>query len=271
MQKSVKQTVQENSPAIEAERTQGLTLQEFIPPQISPATDADVITYLHCSAKFAEIAAAAEREALILATCEQLGITVSDEEWQAAGDVFRQEHKLWGVEETMAWLDWQRISTEEWSQGIRVGLLENKLKEHLFGANVDASYITNRDQYRRVALSQILVVDLTTAWNVVQMLREGHTSFCAVALEHSKGKLSHQNGGFVGVRYLVELMPEVAEAISNAKEGEIIGPIQSNVGFHILKVEKWFPVQLNQAVREQILDSLFEVWLRNFKNSNYQD
>jgi zona occludens toxin (predicted ATPase) len=96
MQKPLEQTVQADSSTTEAEQSQGFTPQEFISPQIPPAADADVIAYLHYSAKFAEIAAAAERDALILATCEQLGITVSDEEWQAGGDAFRQEHKLWG-------------------------------------------------------------------------------------------------------------------------------------------------------------------------------
>ena len=265
MQKHLEQTVQTNSPETAAERS-----QEFTIPEIPPATDADVIAYLQRSAKFAEIAAQAELDALVLAICEQMQIMASDEEWQAAGDAFRQEHKLWGVQETVAWLDQQRISSEEWSEGIRVALLEKKLKEHLFGAAVDGAYISNRDNYRRVALSQILVVDLGTAWKIVQMLREGHASFCALALEHSQGKLSHENGGFVGVRYLVELMPEVVEAISNAKEGEIIGPVQSKLGYHVLKIEKWFSIELNQAVREQVMDSLFPVWLQNLKDSNHQ-
>ncbi|MBR8837051.1 MAG: peptidylprolyl isomerase [Stigonema ocellatum SAG 48.90 = DSM 106950] len=63
-------------------------------------------------------------------------------------------------------------------------------------------------------------------------------------------------------------MPEVVEAISKAKEGEILGPVQSKLGYHVLKIEKWFSIELNQAVREQIMDSLFQVWLQNMKNSS---
>lgn len=237
----------------------------FTPVTVSSVTNADILAYLRHSHKFAEIANLAQKNAVVLANCQKLGITVSDEEWQAAGDAFRQERKLWGSNETLAWLEKQRISVEEWSEGIRINLLEKKLKEYLFGATVDSVYISNRDNYKRVALSQILVVDLATSWKIVQALREGQASFCALALEHSKGKLSHENGGFIGIRYLVELVPEVAEAIANAQEGEIIGPVQSQVGYHVLKVEKWFPIELNQAVREQIMDSLFEVWLQNLK------
>jgi PPIC-type PPIASE domain len=227
------------------------------------ATDSEVLTHIRYWAKFAEIATLAEKDAAILANCQKLGITVSDEEWQIAGDAFRQEHKLWGTAETFAWLESQRISIEEWSEGIRIGLLEQKLKEHLFGASVDAAYVNNRDNYRRVALSQILVADLASAWKIVQALREGHGSFCSLAIEHSKGKQSQENGGFVGVRFLVELMPEVAQAITEAKEGEIIGPVQTKRGYHILRVEKWFPTELSQAVREQIMDALFQTWLQH--------
>ncbi|MEH2255412.1 peptidylprolyl isomerase [Nostoc sp.] len=235
-----------------------------------PATDAEILTYLRRSAKFAEIAIAAEHEALVLANCNQLGIEISDDEWQAAGDAFRLEHKLWGNAETSAWLEEQRISVDEWSQGIKVVLLEKKLKEHLFGATVDGAYVSKRDNYKRVALSQILVTDLATAWKIVQILREGQASFCALALEHSKGKQSQENGGFVGIRYLVELIPEIVKPLTEAKEGEIIGPVQTKVGYHVMRVEKWFPIELNQAVREQIMDSLFQVWLQNLKNSNHQ-
>ncbi|NMG08710.1 peptidylprolyl isomerase [Brasilonema sp. UFV-L1] len=245
--------------------------QEFSLPEIPSATEQDVIAYLRRSAKFAEMAAATERDALILSICEKLGINVSEEEWQEAGDVFRQKHKLWGIEETLAWLNQQRISVEEWSEGIRVELLDKKLKEYLFGAAVDGEYTLNRDRYARVALSQILVPDLATAWKIVQILREEHTSFCALALEYSKGKKSQENGGFVGIRYVVELLPEIAEAINNAKEGEIIGPVQSSLGYHVLKVEKWFPIELNQEVREQIINVSFQLWLQAWKDTKPLD
>ncbi|MEA5507516.1 peptidylprolyl isomerase [Halotia wernerae UHCC 0503] len=86
-------------------------------------------------------------------------------------------------------------------------------------------------------------------------------TLCALALEYSKGKQSKQNGGFVGIRFLSELMPEIAQAIAQAKEGEVIGPIQTKLGYHILKIEKYFPTEFNES-REQILESLFQKWLQ---------
>ncbi len=243
------------------------TLEKLVLPEISPATDEAVVAYLRHSFKFAEMAAMAERNTLILSVCQQLGIAISDEELQVAGDVFRLEHKLLGASETLAWLRQQRISVEDWSQGVRVSLLTQKLKEHLFGEAVDNHYMTSRDDYRRVALSQILVRDLTEALKIAQALRVENASFCALALEYSKGKQSQQNAGFVGIRFLAELLPEIGKAVAEAKEGEVVGPIQTKLGYHILRVEKWFAAELNE-VREQVLESLFEGWLQTASSSD---
>lgn len=242
--------------------TETLELEKIILPEISPATDAQIVAYLRRSHKIAEITAQAEREALILSLCEQLGVTISDEEWQAGGDAFRLEYKLLGIAETQAWLKQQRITVDDWSEGIKIALLEKKLKEHLFGLVVDSHYITNRDNYKRVALSQILVTDLTEALKIARAIREEQASFCALALKHSKGKQSQTNGGFAGIRFVVELMQEIAQAIADAKEGEVIGPIHTKLGYHILRVEKWFLPELNESVREQILESMFQTWLK---------
>jgi parvulin-like peptidyl-prolyl isomerase len=240
--------------------------QELAPPEISPATNEDIIAYLRHSHKLAEIAALAEHDALILGLCDRLGISISDEELQAAGDAFRQEQKLLGASETIAWLQEQRITVEDWSGGIRVELLTKKLKEYLFGDAVDAHYISNRNDYKRVALSQILVSDLPDALKVAHALREENASFCALALESSKGKQSKDNGGFVGVCFIAKLMPEMAKAISDAPEGVAIGPVQTKLGYHIVRVEKWYPAELNESVREEILESLFQTWLQASSN-----
>ena len=237
------------------------TLEKLSLTEILPSTHEKIVAYLSYSCKVAEIASLAEQDALILQVCEQLNIAVSEEELQVAGDKFRQEHKLLGASETLTWLSQQRITVEDWSQGIQISLLTQKLKEHLFGSAVDSHYLTDRDNYRRVALSQILVTDLTIAIKIVQLLREEGISFCALALEHSKGQKSKENGGFAGVHFVTELMAEITQAIADSQEGDIIDPVQTKLGYHILRVEKWFHPELNE-VRDQILESLFQGWLQ---------
>jgi hypothetical protein len=231
------------------------------PPQMTPATDEQIIQYLRYAFKLGEIATQAEQQAFILENCDRLGITVSDEEWQAAGNEFRLKHKLLGVKETQNWLTQQRLSVDDWSQGVKIQLFAKKLKERLFGFDVDSQYLQNRERFRRVALSQIIVAEATEAMEIAKTLREGEAYFCILAVEHSKGKKSHENGGFLGVRFLRELTKEIQEAITEAKEGEIVGPIQTKLGYHILRVEKWYQLHLNEQLREQLIDALFQGWL----------
>ncbi|WP_019501035.1 peptidylprolyl isomerase [Pseudanabaena sp. PCC 6802] len=238
--------------------------------EIAPASHAEVIAYLNYSHKIAEFSALAERDILISNICNQLSITASDEELQQAGDAFRQEHKLFSTAETLSWLQQQRITVEDWTQGIRITLLTKKLKEHLFGDSVDSHYLNNRNDYKRVALSQILVVDLTNALQIVQAIQNENASFCAMAIEHSRGKHSKQNGGFAGINFMAEIMPEIKQAIAELKEGEIAGPIQTKLGYHILRIEKWYPAELSDSIRDEVLDSLFMTWLKNISGPNPQ-
>jgi hypothetical protein len=238
------------------------TLEKNSLPKIFPATDLEITSYLRRSCQIADLATRTERETLIVNLCESLGIEITDEEWQLAGDTFRREHNLLGVAETTQWLDRQRVTLDEWSEGLKNDLLAKKLKEHLFSEIVDGYYLQNRENYKRVALSQILVTDLEEAQKIVRSLREQNASFCKLAIEHSRGKQSQENGGFVGTRFLTEFNEEIVRAIENAKEGEVIDPIQTKFGYHILRVEKWFPTQLSESVREKILDSFFESWLQ---------
>jgi parvulin-like peptidyl-prolyl isomerase len=240
--------------------------QEDLDKKIHPATDEEILKYLRRSQKFAEIAESVEKEAIVLETCDRLGIEVSDEEWQAAGNTFRLKHKLLGMTETQNWFAQQRISLDDWSQGIKNQVFAQKLKEHLFGTAVDGSYISNRGSFRQVALSQIIVSEPTEAMKIAKTLREGETSFCILAVEHSRTKQARDNGGFLGVRFLSELMKDIVDAIAEAKEGEIIGPIQTKVGYHILRVEKWYKLQLTPQLREQLLESLFQGWLKEQLN-----
>lgn len=236
--------------------------QESTLPEIPPATDVDMIAYLRRSHKLAEIAALAERDALVLELCKQFDITVSEAKLQAAGNEFRLTHKLLGATETLDWLS-QRITVEDWSQGMRVAQLTKKLKEHLFGEAIDNHYLGNRNDYRCVALSQILVPDITDALKVMAAARDENASFCALALEYSKGQNSKEKGRFAGVHFLARLMSEISQAVSEANAGEVVGPIQTKLGYHVLKVEKWFPAELNESARKDISESLFQNWLQN--------
>lgn len=229
-------------------------------PEIELATDQQLVDYLKYSQRYGEFAVEVERNILIENICKQLDIKVSEDEIQSFGDTFRKQNKLYGEAETMEWLDRQRITPEDWSKGVYLQLLTQKLKEHIGGHNADSLYMNDRENWRRVALSQILTGDLATAIKVSKSIREKGDSFCMLALEYSKGKQSKENGGFAGIRFVAELLPEIAAAIDKAPVGEVLEPVKSKLGYHILRVEKWFSPEFNE-VKYFIAEYLFQSWL----------
>ena len=233
----------------------------------SPLTEAEILTKLRQTYQISNLVTATQQDKLIVAVCEKLEIIVSDTELQTSGDRFRLSRQLTSARTMLEWLDRQMIGVEDWTEGLRLQLLTQKLKEALFGGQVDAHYLQNRDYFRRIALSQILVSDSTIAQKVFSQLKREPQRFCELALEHSQAKISSQQGGFVGIRFVSELMPEVADAIADIGGGNLIEPFQSRLGFHILKIEKWFPVQLTEEVRETIIETLFQSWLQQIINS----
>ena len=241
------------------QRPTSQSLQALKLPQVSPATDADMLAYLRRSLRTAKLAALTERDAMLLQFSEQLGITVSNEEVQAAVDAFRRRYKLLTASETHSWLSKQKITVDDWSEGIKIELLTKKLEEHLFGAQLDHHYLDNRDTYKRAAFSQIVLSNETQAQQLAHAIREENASFSALAMEHSLGSISRANGGFVGIRFFGELRPELAQAMSEAKEGEIVGPIQTQLGYHIVRIEKWFPTELTVAQRKRMLAALLKL------------
>jgi parvulin-like peptidyl-prolyl isomerase len=242
--------------------------QHFTMPQITQATETEVLAYLKYICKLSGVAASAEQDKLVQLLCEQLNISLTNEELQAAGDDFRKRHSLLSVSAMMNWLADRRIEVEDWSRGIQIALLSRKLKEHLFGDLIDSQYLSDRNAYKRVALSQIMVSESSEALEIAQQVRSQPHLFCAYALEHSKGKQSRQNGGFLGIRFVSELLPEIAQAIATATEGEILEPVQTKLAYHIIKVEKWFPAELNESIRGQVLELLFQNWLQAQSDRN---
>ncbi|EKU96748.1 parvulin-like peptidyl-prolyl isomerase [Leptolyngbya sp. PCC 7375] len=229
--------------------------------KLESVTEIDVLTQVRQTRQIPELTHQIQCDRLVYQLCQQLDVQISDDELQMAGNMFRSKHKLLGIPETLAWLADQQITVEDWTADIRRQLQWQKLAENLFGQALDSHYMANRDNYRRVALSQIVVSDLAMAQQIAQELQGQPTNLGALALEHSQNRLSRSQGGFVGIHYLTEFASEIIQAITDREAGDIIGPVEGNRGYHILRIEKWFPPYLNEKARQSLLQTTLQSWL----------
>lgn len=61
--------------------------------------------------------------------------------------------------------------------------------------------------------------------------------FAALATQYSQDPGSAKNGGDVGFFAKGQMVPEFEEAAFNANVGDIVGPVETQFGYHIIKVE----------------------------------
>lgn len=108
-----------------------------------------------------------------------------------------------------------------------------------------------------VNASHILVADEAQANEILAKINAGEISFEDAAKEFSSCPSSAE-GGCLGDFGHGQMVPEFDQACFSMKEGEIAGPVQTQFGFHLIKLNKINaaqPMQFEQ-VKEQLRQSL---------------
>lgn len=155
--------------------------------------------------------------------------------------------------------------------------LESLLADALIPDDADLLYADVR---------HILVEDEASALAAVEALNEGE-SFAALARAISTDPGSGARGGELGEAYVGNYVPEFRQAIEAAEVGDLVGPVQSEFGYHVLQVrskeERSGPEQDAQRERarrqalQQLKDNLradragaveiFDIWLDHIPRS----
>jgi parvulin-like peptidyl-prolyl isomerase len=96
------------------------------------------------------------------------------------------------------------------------------------------------------------------AEEVKQQVENGGDDFAKLAKENSQDPGSAAKGGDLGCLGKGETVPEFEQAAFGAEQGEILGPVQTEFGYHILQVTDVKPEQTRslQEVESQIRSQL---------------
>jgi parvulin-like peptidyl-prolyl isomerase len=221
----------------------------------------EILSLLKRNLQIKEIVYKILSQKVINQTAQARGITVTAEEVQAEADRQRHEMRLEKASDTLAWLADQMISPDDWEVGICDRLLTEKLAESLFAKEVDQFFAQNKIQFDQVLLYQIIVPTESVAQELFYELEEGEISFYQAAHFYDSDERRRQQCGCEGTVYRWQLKPEIAAAVFNAPPREVISPIQTNVGYHILMVEAFIPAKLTPQRYQEIRDRLFQEWL----------
>lgn len=223
-------------------------------------TLADCLGTLKLRCQLLPLLRAAVLEAFLLEEARRVGVSVMREELQAAADSFRRRHRLFSADDIGRWLAGQRLSAKEFETTLERDVLLEKLRERVTRDQIDDHFTQHSRDYDRARLSQIIVGEEELARELRNQLTEEEADFAELA-RHYSGDSSRVAGGHLGTVMRRQLSPAVAAAVFAGRPGDVVGPVPTPQGFHLLRVEVFPPTELDAATEAAIRQQLFDAWV----------
>lgn len=227
-------------------------------------------------------------ELVIKDRADRLNITISEQELQEAVGRLKKQYGITSDEDFNASLQEAGLSREQMESRLRETLLTNKVfsrelrsRAELTDKELKARYEKEKEQYRlpdRAEVREIVIVVPEGATGLVAVEKKGMadelaaqarggSNFAELAAQFSDAATKGE-GGLLGTVSKGELIADLDTAIFSAKPGDIVGPIPTQFGYHIFKIEKRMDAELLgfEAVKEQLRkDASEETFQRDYK------
>ena len=152
------------------------------------------------------------------------------------------------------------LTEEQAREQLGVQVLQEKLRESMSGdvevtdEQVRQLFEERAGQFERADVSHILVEDEAEANAIIDLLEQGQ-SFEELAETRSIDEGSAVQGGSLGVQPRGTYVEPFEEAVWTAEEGEIVGPVETQFGYHVIRVNE-FVTQTFEDVEQSLRDEL---------------
>jgi parvulin-like peptidyl-prolyl isomerase len=188
------------------------------------------------------------------------GISCTTEEQALAEELFYQQNQLTSEAAIAAWRSRQNISTEELEHLALRQFKVEKFKQETFGHQLESYFLSRKGQLDRVICSLIRIKDLGIAQELYFRIQEEEQSFGELAREYSQGPEAN-TGGLHGPVEVGGMHPMLGQILSVSQPGQIWPPTRVEEWVIIVRLEKFVPAQLDQGMRQRLLNELFANWL----------
>ena len=183
-----------------------------------------------------------DRDTLVRMYLERQGIETDNSEAQEA---FLRA-KGWSRED-LAYISsrWERIE---------------RFQNQVFAEEVERQFLSRKLAHDQVTYSMIRVRDGDLAFELHQRLLDDEASFADLASTYSEGA-ERDSAGVCGPVPFNQAHVSVVEKLRGCQEGELLEPFFLVDIWLILRLERWEGARLDEAMRETMLEELFEQWL----------
>jgi parvulin-like peptidyl-prolyl isomerase len=198
------------------------------------------------------------KELLIAQATQDIALT-SAEEALALEQFYTRQH-IKDEAQTNAWLKYHRMSAEQLSaQAMRLIKLE-KFKQMTWNAYVETDFLKYKSKLDQFTCSILRTKDAELAQELYFRIKEGEQTFADLAPQYSQGTEA-QSGGLIGPLAASNMHPKLFQILSSSKPGQLCSPQPLEEWFVIVRLEQYFPAQLDEGIRQQILERRFQEWL----------
>ena len=188
-------------------------------------------------------------------------------ELQKSSDEVRFMNKLEKAEDTKVWLEKNYLSIDDFEKFMYCNVINGKVSKYLFKDKVESYFYENKLDYTGAAIYEIILNDPELAMELYYEIKENETTFAEVAYQYIEDKELKRKGGYLGVVTRKQMKPEVSAKVFAANPPELLKPIITSKGVHLIRVEEIVEPIFTPKLRYQILSNLFTQWQKQQLNT----
>ena len=225
-------------------------------------TKEDIFHQVKLSCEIPKIVEQIVTRKVIISAVEEAGIEVTTAELQQAADQIRVISQLKDAQSTWQWLEKHGLSLDDFEEIVYYTVISGKLSAHLFKDKVEPYFYEHQLDYAGAVIYEIVLDDEDEAIELFYEIQEGEISFFEAAQQYIQDIELRRKGGYRGKLDRTEMLPEVSAAVFSATSPQILKPIISSKGVHLILLEEIISPELNNQLRNKIMLDLFSEWLK---------
>lgn len=187
-------------------------------------------------------------------------ITCTAAETAQACEQFYQQWNLTTEAQKDQWRSHCGLTQAQFEAVATRSLRIETFKETLWAHKLESYFLQRKQELDRVIYSLLRTKDLDTAQELFFRISEGEQSFVELAQQYSQGSEA-ETGGLVEPVELGTLNTQLATLLYTSQIGQVES-LKLGEWCLIVRLEKCLPAQLDEPMRQRLLQEKFNLWLQ---------
>jgi PPIC-type PPIASE domain len=232
-------------------------------------TPQEIIHQLKLSCMIPKVTEKIIESKVIVEKAKEIGIIPDSSAVQKTADSIRIAGKLISADDTFKWLEKNCLSSDDFEEIVFLALFTNELSKTLFSNKVKPYFFEHQLDYIEFVMYEVILDDHDLAMELFYAVQENEISFYDVAHKYIQDPELRRHGGYRGLLKRNSLKPEISAAVCNAQAPELLKPIITSSGIHLIFVEEIIKPHLDDQLSQQICFNLFNEWI-NKETGNWE-